>query len=90
MNNHKFTWKSQPFVGKQPIGNIMLSAATYFSGLTFSGISNFAKCMNLQIISRTTFTNNSRTLVLPVIDMYYREQQNDILKKMKRKALVIC
>lgn len=26
MNNHKFTWKSQPLVGKQPIGNIMLSA----------------------------------------------------------------
>lgn len=46
--------------------------------------------MNLQIISRTTFINNSRTLVLPVIDMYYREQQNDILKKMKRKPLVIC
>nr|XP_022296455.1 uncharacterized protein LOC111106186 [Crassostrea virginica] len=90
LNNHEFTWKSQPFIGKQPVGNIMLSAATYFSGITFSGISNFARCMNLQIISRTTFLNISKTLVLPVIDMYYREQQTDILQKMKRKPLVVC
>ena len=116
LNNHEFTWKSQPFIGKQLVGNIMLSAATYFSGITFSGISNFARCMNLQIKSRTflnisktlvsgisnfarcmnlqiksrTFLNISKTLMLPVIDMYYREQQTDILQKMKRKFLVVC
>ena len=28
--------------------------------------------------------------MLPVNNMYYREQQTDILQKMKRKPLVVC
>lgn len=51
----------------------MLLVVIYFSGLIFLGILNFVKCMNLKIIFRIIFINNSRILVLFVIDMYYRE-----------------
>lgn len=54
LNSHNFTWRSQPLIGKQPAGNILIAAATLITGNTYS-ILNFGDSLNLNFIGRSSF-----------------------------------
>lgn len=61
-------WLSQPLLGKMPVANLLVCAATLFAGQTYAHISQFAKFMNLQFVSKTTFQTVQREIVMPVVD----------------------
>ena len=56
-NDHKNIWRSQPFINRQSLGNILICSATFFSANTFQRIYNFFRLVGLQYIERPDFTN---------------------------------
>ncbi|XP_056013504.1 uncharacterized protein LOC130052444 [Ostrea edulis] len=89
LNNHSYSWKSQPFIGKQPVGNILLTAATYASGNTFSSISSFASALGLNFMSKSIFYDIGNKFVLPAIDTFYNEQKDVLHARLKNKQLTV-
>lgn len=76
-------WLSQPLLGKMPVANLLVCAATLFAGQTYGHISQFAKFMNLQFVSKTTFQTVQREIVMPVVDHSWTVMQDHIFKKIK-------
>jgi hypothetical protein len=89
LNNHSYSWKSQPSIGKQPVGNILLTAATYASGNTFSSISNFANALGLNFMSKSIFYDIGNKFVLPAIDTFYNEQKSVLHERLRNKQLTV-
>ena len=59
-DGHVLTWQSQPLIRDVGAGNLLVAAAILFCGLTFTGISNFAKLLNLAMFSESTFIGYRR------------------------------
>ncbi|CAG2241995.1 unnamed protein product [Mytilus edulis] len=78
-------WSSQPFLGKMPVGNLLVSAATLFCGQTYSHISQFAEFCNLQYISHTTYNKIQRQYLMPVVQHTWSLLQEVELKKIKEQ-----
>ena len=54
-DGHVLSWQSQPLIRDVGAGNLLVAAAILFCGLTFTGISNLAKLLNLVMFSESTF-----------------------------------
>lgn len=76
-------WNSQPLIGKMPVGNLLVSASTLFSGQTFSHISQFAEFLHLKFISHTTFDKIQRQCLMPVVKHAWSTFQNVDLEKVR-------
>lgn len=58
---HKFhLWKSQPSIGKMPVGNLLLSAGVLFSGSNFVNVEAMFDFIVLYGISKTTHNDNQQ------------------------------
>ena len=63
----EYTWRSQPVVRKNPLGNALLSAAILFTGLTYTAVAELATCLGLLFCTRPVFDRHQRDTLLPVI-----------------------
>ena len=66
-DGHVLNWQSQPLVRAMGAGNSLVAAAILFCGLTFTGISNLAKLLNLAMFSESSFYRLQKEYLLPVI-----------------------
>lgn len=67
LNGHVWKWSSQPVVGRMPLGNLLLSAATLYSGQTYTRISTFAGFLNLKIVGHSTFKEHQKDYLWPAV-----------------------
>lgn len=71
-NHNEVTWSGQAFIGKGngkiASGNLLLSAATLYSGLTYTRVKKLADLINVAFISESTFYGFQRDILLPVIN----------------------
>ena len=67
LQGHDHTWQSQPVVNRAPLGNMLLSGAIQFSGLSYTGVSDRAQCLGLQFLSHSSYHDNQTTTLFPVI-----------------------
>ncbi|XP_041951764.1 uncharacterized protein LOC121711937 isoform X2 [Alosa sapidissima] len=75
--NYFRQWESQPIVGSTPVGNLQLSAATYFTGSSFIQLEKVFKAMQLQIFQYDTFRRHARNYLEPaIIHKWKMDQQN--------------
>ena len=79
-DGHVLNWQSQPLVRDMGAGNLMVAAAILFCGLTFTGISNLAKLLNLAMFSESSFYGLQKEYLFPVIHTNYVMQQNAVLE----------
>ena len=70
------SWQSQPLINDMGAGNLLVAAAILFCGLTFTGISNLAKLLNLTMFSESTFYRLQKEYLFPVIHTNYNMQQD--------------
>ena len=68
-DGHALNWQSQPLVRDLGAGNLMVAAAILFCGLTFTGISNLAKLLNLAMFSESRYYRLQKKYLFPVIHM---------------------
>ena len=70
-------------------GDIMISAATLFSGNNFSKIRLFAKFLNLRLLSPSTFTLIQRSYLVPSVDEMWAEKQAGVVSEFEGKQMVV-
>ena len=65
----------------------MVAAVIHFCGLTFTGISNLAKLLNLAVFSESSFHRLQKEYLFPVIHTNYVMQQDTVLEFLRGNNL---
>lgn len=86
---HEVRWHSQPRIGRQPLGNIILAAATLFSGLTFSRLANWARNVSLYFISETSFLTIQNFSLWPVVQEAWNKERKKACEEAKADTTAI-
>ncbi|XP_055086002.1 uncharacterized protein LOC129457227 [Periophthalmus magnuspinnatus] len=84
--NYSRDWKSQPLVGSTPLGNFQMSAAIYFTGLSFYQVEKFCKALQLQSFKYDTFRKHARNYLEPAIVHKWKVDQQQILAQLKEEG----
>lgn len=83
-------WCSQPVLNRRMnSGDLQFASAVLLSGNNFQKISLFAKFLNLPAISNTTFHKIQRTYLIPSIDEFWSEKQEETINLFRGQELVI-
>ncbi|XP_056310443.1 uncharacterized protein si:ch73-389k6.1 isoform X2 [Danio aesculapii] len=82
-------WSSQPLIASTPVGNLQLSAAIYFSGVSYIKIQRMFKAMNLKMNLYSTFRRHAKMFLEPTIIHKWNQDQNALLQKMSRSHEVV-
>ena len=82
---HSNTWQSQPLTNGAATGNLLIPAAILFSGNTFQHIQHFAKLLNMQIVSCTSYYKTPKKFLLPVVDNKRKSCQKEIINELKKE-----
>jgi hypothetical protein len=77
--NAAFTWTSQPLMGSIPAGNICLSAAVYFGGLSYTKVTRMLSTLHCQTISQTTYYRHVQDYLQPTILSLWNSTQSDLI-----------
>ena len=86
-DGHVLSWQSQPLIRDVGAGNLLVAAAILFCGLTFTGISNLAKLLNLAMFSDSIFYRLQKEYLFPVIHTNYVMQQDAVLEFLRGNDL---
>jgi hypothetical protein len=84
------TWHSQPQIRNMAVGNLILAGAVLFCGGQYSKIHDIASCMNLAVISKSTFFAIQDAYLFPVIQDEYDLRQTALLSAMSDERLFVC
>ncbi|XP_077323172.1 uncharacterized protein LOC143956885 isoform X1 [Lithobates pipiens] len=89
--HHRFhLWSSQPFVGKMPAGNLLLSGSILCSGSNFRKVSNFFHLLGLCGISQTTYYKNQNDYLFPIIDRHWCEERKDVIFDVGKRTVALA
>lgn len=88
--NHKFhMWSSQPFIGKMPAGNILISSALICSGCNFQKFTDFFSLLSLAGISCNTHCNIQKRFIYPTIHHHWLKERSVVLSNMQAKGVAL-
>ena len=83
-------WCSQPvFRRRVHSGDLLTASAILFSGNNYMKFVLQAKFMKLPIVSSSTFHKMQRTYLIPTIDLYWEESQDQTLQDFEGKETVV-
>ena len=86
-DGHVLHWQSQPLVKGMAAGNLLLSAAILFCGLTFTSISNLADVFNLAVFGERYFYRLQKEYLYPVVHTNYVRQQEAVIEYLRGNQL---
>ena len=72
LENHSYTWQSQPTINRTALGNVLLSAATLYTGNTYSTLAEIADCCGIKLFSQVTFYKIQQQLLFPSINSMWK------------------
>ncbi|XP_068097178.1 uncharacterized protein [Hyperolius riggenbachi] len=64
-------WRSQPFIGHTPVGNVLICSAVLCSGSNFPKIDTFLNILGLLGICKRTYYKNQRKYLFPTIEHHW-------------------
>ncbi|XP_034089339.1 uncharacterized protein LOC117557565 isoform X2 [Gymnodraco acuticeps] len=79
-------WESQPIIGSTPVGNLQLSAATYFTGASFFQLKKICRAMQLEIFQYETFRRHARHYLEPAIIHKWKTDQLKIFQQLHHQG----
>ena len=85
-------WDSQPYIGRIPAGNIMMSAAILFVGALPGQALRLFNVLNCPAISRRTFFRHQSHYLQPAIYSVWKFHQEQLIAQFKteQKCLVLA
>ncbi|XP_073483955.1 uncharacterized protein [Aquarana catesbeiana] len=90
-NNHKYRlWVSQPFIGRMPVGNLLLSAAIVCSGSNYQTMTTFFDNLSMPSISKTTHCQYQQNIIFPIINFHWQEERQSVIKSLGNKAIALA
>ncbi|XP_065885779.1 uncharacterized protein [Dysidea avara] len=81
--NHVFVWRSQPYFGRTPAGNILTSAAILYTGAQPAKALRLFSVFNCPTITTSTFFRHQRNYLQPSIDFIWEKHQQRLLRELK-------
>ncbi|XP_022304318.2 uncharacterized protein LOC111111563 isoform X1 [Crassostrea virginica] len=86
------TWASQPYIGKMPAGNLLLSGSILYSGSLSSKCLLMFKFLNMACIGRSTFFRHQQQYILPTIVLSWRQSQSSLIAELRaqNRGLVLA
>ena len=90
--SNTYEWCSQPYIGKVPAGNILMSAAILYTGCLPAKALRMFKTLNCASIARKTYFRHQNTYLQPAIRLVWERQQRKLLSKLmiEKKGLVLA
>ncbi|XP_031136838.2 uncharacterized protein LOC116037199 [Sander lucioperca] len=82
INEHSGTWSSCPDIRGMPASNLIISAATFFTGTTHTTIMDWAELLHTSIPKKTQFYALQSSYLIPVIQEAYQTQHEQIIKRL--------
>ena len=76
-------WNSQPFIKNIPAGNLLLSAAITFNGLSPTKVLRLMDCMALANISLSTYKDHNSLYVHPAVWNVWLKEQHAVVEELK-------
>jgi hypothetical protein len=70
-------------------GDLMLASSILISGNNFQKMSTLATFLKLPLLSSSTFHRIQRTYIVPSIDRFWMQQQEDVLSEFQDKDLIV-
>ncbi|XP_043996833.1 uncharacterized protein LOC122844979 isoform X3 [Gambusia affinis] len=86
-DGHTRVWYSQPAHNSMPVGNLMMAAATLFSGCSPTIALNLFRHMSVGIYSLKTFFSLQRCYLIPAIQRVWNTKQQAMIMKKKGTPL---
>ena len=89
--SNKYVWESQPYVGKIPVGNIMISAAIFYTGSLPAKALRVFRSLNCATITRKTFFRYQKAFLQPAVSYIWEKEQETLINQLtdKKEALVL-
>ncbi|XP_044143116.1 uncharacterized protein LOC122932649 isoform X2 [Bufo gargarizans] len=89
--NHSYKlWESQPRTGGIPVGNLLVSSAILFSGLTFVKVRHLFYILGLLCIDKATHQKNQVYHLFPTISNQWNLEQTAIMDNLKKSPLCLA
>ena len=82
LQGHINLWQSQPTINGMSAGNLLLSAAILFSGLTYAKIAHLFEIFNLAILKERTFHAVQSKYLFPVVRQCWENHQQKLHQRL--------
>ena len=79
-------WSSQPLLGNIPAGNILLSGAILFCGVSYTKFLRALEMINIATISPQTFQDHATSYLQPAIWHGWRLHQKALVDQLKKNG----
>ena len=87
-----FDWFSQPYIGKVPAGNVLLSAAILYTSCLPAKALRMFKTLNCAAITRKTYFRHQNSYLQPAISLVWERHQRKLVSELmiEKKGLVLA
>lgn len=85
--DHRHEWRSQPTHNRMPVGNLLVAAATMFSGCSPAKMFNFFRHLNLLNYAKRTYFNIQQSYLIPAVNELWMGKQRALLDSRKDQEL---
>ncbi|XP_040068383.1 uncharacterized protein LOC115314916 [Ixodes scapularis] len=89
-NGHQHTWTSQPSVNRRALGDVLLAAATLFSGSIVKKVLRLLHQMGVPCLSYETYFKIQGAFLLPAIRQVWNRKQNELFEQASGRELVLA
>ena len=89
LSGHVNSWQTQPILNGMSAGNLLLSAAILFSGLTYTKFAHLCEILNLAIMKERTFHTVQSNYLFPVVNRTWDDHQRELYRKYRGQRLAI-
>lgn len=85
LNNDLVRWSSCPDARGMAQNNRLVSAATLFSGTTFTEAHEWARVLNLQLLQKSQYYSIQSHYLIPVVNFASKNHHDNLIKRLVRQ-----
>lgn len=85
VENHTTRWRSQPSAKRHPEGNLLLCAAVFFAGGTYTRFHHICHSMGLRVPSPATYFRIQEAFLYPTVNKFWLEEKERVTEKLKEE-----
>ncbi|OCT82101.1 uncharacterized protein LOC108715301 [Xenopus laevis] len=82
-------WDSQPKNGGTPAGNILCSAAVFFSGSRFQQVDELFRFMGLQFIAQYAYYQYEKRFLFPVLNSHWQNERRVVAASLPSRSVCL-
>ena len=90
IDGHKYSWDSQPKVKNVYAGNLLIPAALFVTGGSYTSFAEFCSAMNLQSLSVRECDNLQSTYIIPEVTAMWSQHLEALVAASVGQPLVLC